>query len=143
MPPEMKAAVALVLSDGREFTVTMNHTVMFDAEQAAQLPLARLMAQAKLGFRGAVRTFLFVALRPRHPEVTLEQASEMTLREYATVDAALTKAFELAFPDLAEGKDDKNPPRTTSRTGKRSGASGAKPASTRKPSGKQRRARSS
>jgi hypothetical protein len=141
MPPEMKAEVPLKLDDGREFIVTMNHTVMFDAEQTSGQPLPRLMAQAKVGFMGSVRTFLFAGLRVRHPDVTLEEASEMTLREFDKVDAALTAAFKLAFPDAAGGKDDKNPPKAP-RTGKRSGASGAKPGSIRKPSGKQPRARS-
>lgn len=141
MPPEMKAEVPLTLEDGRQFIVTMNHSVMFDAEQASGLPLPRLMAQAKVGFMGSVRTFLFAALQPRHPDVTLEEASEMTLREFAKVDAALTQAFKLAFPD-AEGKESANPQPKAPRTGKGSGASGAKPGLTRKASGKQRRARS-
>lgn len=141
MPPEMKGEVPLKLDDGREFVLTMNHTVMFDAEQTSGLPLPRLMAQAKVGFMGSVRTFLFVALRPRHPDVTIEEASEITLREYDKVDAALTQAFKLAFPDPAGGKEDANPPKPA-RTGKRSGASGAKSASIPKRSGKQPRARS-
>lgn len=142
MPPQMKAEVPLVLDDGRQFVLTMNHTVMFDAEQASSLPLPRLMAQAKVGFMGSVRTFLFAALQPRHPDVTLEEASEMTLREFDKVDAALTEAFKLAFPDAAEGKESANPQPKAPRTGKGSGASGAKPGSSRKASGKQRRARS-
>lgn len=142
MPPEMKGEVTLDLGDGRVFVLTMNHGTMFDAENAAKMPLPRLMAQAKLGFIGALRTFLFAALQQRHPDVTLEQASEITLGHLDKVDAALTRSFEIAFPAAAEGKDSAHPHAKAPRTGKRSGASGAKRVSTPKPSGKQRRARS-
>lgn len=137
MPPEFKSEAILELADGRKFTLTMNNAILFDAEQASGIPLPRLMAQAKMGFLGATRAFLFASLRPLHPDVSMEQASQMTLREYDTVDAALTVAMKRAFPDIEveEGKQDSHPPKP--RRGKNSGRNGAKSASSRKRSGEQ------
>lgn len=143
MSNPMKAEVPLALDDGRTFVLTMDHAALFDAEQASGVPLARLMAQGKLGFMGPTRHFLLAGLKRHHPEMTIEEASAITLRHFDQVDAALVSAMKLAFPDdqPAEGKKGANPPKAP-RTGKRSGASGAKSGSIPNNSGKPRRARS-
>lgn len=132
----VKGEVPLTLSDGREFILVMDFEALVEAEGAAGQPLPNLMAQASLGFVGAQRSLLFGALRRHHSGVTLAECSEIMLSEINAAAPALTAAIEAAFPEAKEGKDGKNPP------GKTSGANGAKPDSTRKPSGKSRRPRS-
>lgn len=130
--------VALKLSDGREFTMILDMEALVEAESAYGKPLPRMMADAAAGFVGAVRAMLYGSLRAKHPRITLGEATAMFMSDSDAVTLALEQAGEAAFPaaNASEGKEAGNPP------GKPSGRSGAKPASTRKPSGGSRRARS-
>jgi hypothetical protein len=95
------------------------------------------MAAASQGFIGAIRALLFGALRARQPEITAAETAEIIMADFDAVGTALQAATDNGFPK-AEGKKPGNAPPA----GKTSGRSGAKPASTRKPSGAQPRARS-
>lgn len=138
MPNPVKGEVPLKLSDGREFVLTMDFEALVEAEGASNLPLPQLMAKAALGFVGAQRTLLFGALHRNHPEITVEDCSAIMLSEIDVATAALMKAIEAGFPaaKAAGGKEGANPPGPTS------GRSGAKRASSPKPSGAKPRGRS-
>lgn len=135
----IKGEVPLVLSDGRTFTLLLDMEALVEAETAYRKPMARMMADAAEGFVGATRAMLYGALRAKHPTITLRDASTMFQTDADAVADALERAVTASHPasEGGEGKDSPNPP------GKPSGANGAKPASTRKRSGGQRRAPSS
>lgn len=120
----IKGEVPLKLPDGREFTLVLDMEALVEAEGAYGKPLARMMADAQLGFVGAIRAMLYGALRYRHPSVTLREASEMFVGYRDEISAALENATLAAMPEDKEGA---NPPRAKAPRGKRSGGSGAKP----------------
>jgi hypothetical protein len=141
MPPLFAGEVPLKLSDGREFTLTFNNETLFEAEIASGKPLKIFMLELGMEFFGAIRVVLLVALRPKHPEIKIEDCSDMMMGgDLDVIEAAIKAGFTASHPDASqsEGKDGENPPR--GRGGTRSGRSGAKSASTRRPSGKQPRA---
>jgi hypothetical protein len=134
MPNPIKGEVPLKLDDGREFVLVLDMEALVEAEAAYGRPLARMMADAQLGFVGAIRAMLFGALRYKHPETTLRDASTLFAEHPDAISDALEAATEAAMP-TSEGKEGANPPPV----GKNSGPSGAKPARNPKPSGGQRR----
>lgn len=139
MPPLFAGEVPLNLSDGRKFTLTFNNETLFDAEQASGKPLKIFMTELGMEFFGAIRVMLLVTLRPKHRDIKMEDCSDMMMGgELDAVLAAIKAGFTVSQPDEApqEGKEGANPP--SGRRGTRSGGSGAKPASSRKPSGKRR-----
>lgn len=144
MPPKFNGEVPLTLGDGRAFTLTFNHETLFAAEMAYPFPLHVLLTHLQMERWGAVRAFLFAGLQPKHPEVTLEECGKMLLNgEVEAIGKSIIDGLDAAMPEPdVEDKEGANPP-SRPRRGKTSGASGAKRASSRKPSGKQRRAHSS
>jgi hypothetical protein len=141
MPNPLKGETPLKLGAG-EFVLVLDHEALIEAESLYGKPLAMLMADATLGFAGACRALLYGALRAHHPQVTAREASTLFLENSDAVSAALAEAAEAAFPKSAEGKQDPHPPMRAP-AGKRSGASGAKSSSIRKPSSGRRRAATS
>lgn len=139
MPNALKGETLLKLDDGREFVLVLDHEALIEAETLYRKPLPMLMADATLGFAGACRALLYGALRAKHPTVTPSEAATMFMENMDECGEALAAAAEAAFPKPAEGKQDSHPRKPA---GTRSGRSGAKSASTRKPSGEQRRASS-
>lgn len=119
-----KGEVSLKLSDGRQFTLVLDMEAFVEAESAYGKPLPLMMKDAGAGFVGAVRAMLYGALRAKHPQITLRDASGMFQTDAEAVSAALEQAAELAFPkgDGSEDKEGARPP------GKSSGRSGAKAA---------------
>lgn len=140
MPPEFNGEVPLVLSGGRTLTLTFNHETLFAAEKAYGEALHILLGHLQMDRWGAVRAFLFAGLQPKHPEITLCECGEMLLGgELEAIGKSIASGLDAAMPK--GGKEGENPPARAPR-GKSSGASGAKPGSSRKRSGKQPRARS-
>lgn len=133
----IKGEAPLKLSDGREYVLTLDFEALVEAEQAYGKPLPKLMADASVGFMGAVRALLFGALRAHHPDITAVETAEIIMSDFDAVGEALQAATQNGFPK-AEGKKSGN----ARPAGKTSGRNGAKPASTRKPSGARPRARS-
>lgn len=131
----LKGEAPLKLKDGREYTLVLDFEALVEAENAFGKPLPIIMAEASQGFMGAIRALLFGALRARQPDITAVEAAGIIMTDFDAVGAALQAATDVAFPK-SEGRESGNPAGTTS------GASGAKRASTRKPSGKPRPARS-
>lgn len=129
MPNPLKGEVALELADGRQLTLRLDYEGLIAAEQLYGKRLSALMADAALGFVGAIRALLYSAVRAHHPEIDAAEAAEIALRELDPVSEALGRAIEAAFPERdnegAEGRQRENP------RGKRSGRSGAKRGSSR------------
>jgi hypothetical protein len=141
MPPVFQGEIPLRLKDGREFTLTLNNETLFEAEQVYGKPVHYLLAHANLGFWGAIRAFLCAALRPKHPAITVADCAAMiTGGDLDAITKALESAIEAAMPDPA-GQEGEKGSRPTQR-GSSSGRNGARSASSRKPSGKPRPARS-
>lgn len=139
MSNPLKGEVELKLGDGREFKLVLDHEALIEAEGLYRKPLPLLMGDAMVGFVGAQRALFYGALRAYHPMVTPKEAGEIFLSHADDVAAALTKAGELAAPKDEGDREPSRPP-AKARTGARSGGSGAKPGSTPKASGGQRRA---
>jgi hypothetical protein len=133
----LKGEAPLKLSDGREFVFHLDFDALIEAEQAYGKPLPRLMADASQGYVGAVRALLIGGLRRHHPDFTTDDAAAIILTDFDAVATGMMAAVEAAFPK-SEGRE----PGNAGRTGVTSGRAGAKRASTRKPSGSKRRARS-
>lgn len=134
MPNPVKGEVALKLGDGREFVLVLDMEALVEAEGAYGKPLQQMMQDASAGFVGAIRAMLYGALRAKHPEVNLRDASELFRTDMDAVSSALANVSATAFPKAGggtEGKEPAHPP------GNGSGLNGAKPASTRKRSGAQ------
>jgi hypothetical protein len=141
MPNALKGETLLKLDDGRAFTLVLDHEALIEAETLYRKPLPILMSDASQGFAGACRALLYGALRAYHPAITAAEASALFFENMDEAGAALALAAEAGFPKPAEGKQDSHP-RKAHPAGTRSGGNGAKSASTRKPSGGQRRASS-
>jgi hypothetical protein len=133
----IKGEAPLVLSDGRTYTVVLDFEALVEAETLYGKPLPTLMADAAIGFVGAVRALLFGALRARHPDITAVDTAQIIMTDFDAVGAALQGATDNGFPK-AEGKK----PGNARPAGKTSGRNGAKQGSTQNPSGARPRARS-
>lgn len=123
MANPVRGEAALKLSDGRSLTLIMDMEALVEAESAYGKPMAQMMQDASAGFVGASRALLYGALRAKHPQLQLREASEMFASDGEAVAAAIAEAVEKGFPELTGGKDGANPP---ARRGKTSGSSGAK-----------------
>jgi hypothetical protein len=122
MANAIRGEVPLNLSDGRTFTLIMDMEALVEAESAYGKPLQKMMADAAQGFVGASRALLYGALRAKHPDVTLRDASAIFMTDADAAGEALTEAVEKGFPDAAKSAEGKvSRPRT-----KTSGGSGAK-----------------
>ena len=130
----------LTLKDGREFTLVLDHEALIGAEPIYRKPLHQIMADAGLGFQGAIAAIAQAAFLRHHPEVTRSDVLAMIRSDQVALTDALTKAGESAFPDAKDGDEGKD---SAARAGKNSGGNGAKRASSRKGSGTKRRAASS
>ena len=142
MPNALKGETPLKLADGREFVLVLDHEALIEAESLYRKPLPMLMSDAAQGFAGACRALLYGALRAKHPTVTASEASALFFENMDEAGAALAAAAEAGFPKPEEGKRDPHP-RRAPQAGKNSGRNGVNAGSTRKPSGTQRRARTS
>jgi hypothetical protein len=153
MPNPIKGETPLILDDGRAFTLVLDHEALVLAADAYGYGFAALLAHAMppedadgniIGQPkyAAIRALLFGALSWRHPEITLREASAITLQNFDAVYEALGSAGQRSFPKQgeAEGEQSSRPPKGKKSTGKRSGGNGAKSASNRKRSGEQPRA---
>ena len=123
MANPVKGEVPLNLSDGRSLTLVMDMEALVEAETAYGKPMAQMMQDAGQGFVGASRALLYGALRAKHPQLQLREASEMFATDGEAVAEAIGTAVERAFPEVAGGKESANP---LPRRGKTSGGSGAK-----------------
>lgn len=132
----VKGETRLALSDGREYTLVLDHEALVLAESGYGKPLDQLLGEAGQGFVGALRALLYGALQAKQPGATLAAATEMLFADRAAVMDAIEQAASLAFPTPAKdgGKAGNG------QAGKTSGGSGAKSGSTRKASGGKRRA---
>lgn len=153
MPNPLKGETPLNLGGGREFTLVLDYEALILAVDAYGKGFGELLADSMppededgnvVGHPkyGAIRALLFGALNYHHPEITLRGASALLLDNMEAVTAALAEAGERGLPKAEgnpEGKQGSHPPQR----GKSSGRSGAKSASTRKPSSGQRRATTS
>src|SRR3546814_19058309 len=95
------------------------------------------MSDASQVYVGAVRAILIGSLRRHHPDFTTDDAAAIILTDFDAVATGMMAAVEAAFPK-SEGRE----PGNAGRTGVSPGRGGAKRASTRKPSGRKPRARS-
>lgn len=139
----LKGEAPLVLKDGRSFTLVLGFAAYAAAERQYRKPFPEIMVEAQAGYMGAQAALLLGALQVHHPgELSAEEAGEMLISETDAVIAAISEAMELATPK-ADGRESGD--RETGkarRAGTSSGASGAKPVSTRTASGGKPRARS-
>lgn len=118
----LKGEVPLTLKDGRKYTLVIDMEALIEAESAYGKPLQQMMQDAAARFVGALRAILFGAMRAKHPDVTLRDASGIIMSDAEAVGTALSAAVGAGFPDVSEGKDGPRP------RGKTSGANGVKPA---------------
>lgn len=130
----LKGEAPLILADKRAFTLVFDMDALIEAESAYGKPMHKLAADASAGFLGAMRAMLYGAMRARHPDVSLEDVSQIILEDTLSVTTALTKALELSMPKPGKQGAAGNA-RPAPQPGKTSGASGAKRSSTRKRSG--------
>ena len=156
MTNAVKGETPLVLEDGRRFTLLGDHEALILASVAYGAGIAQLLAdiQPEMDEGGepvgepnyaGLRAMLFGMLNAFHPKVTLREASSILLVELPVVTEAVAAALENALPEkpaAAEDREAGNAP-VPRPDGKTSGASGAKPGSTRKASGGRPRKRSS
>lgn len=124
MANPIRGEIPLKLSDGRSLVLVMDMEALVEAEAAYGKPMAGMMADAGAGFVGASRALLFGALRTKHPEVTLREASAIMASDGEAAAAALSAAVEAGFPNASAGGNEQVKRQAT----KTSGASGAKPA---------------
>lgn len=138
MANAVKGETPLVLADGRVFKMVLDMEGMVEAEQRYRKPIHEVIIDMANGFLGALAALTQGALARFHPELTRTDALAMLQTDREIIAEALEAALAAAFPDeakaIAEGNG-ASPP-----DGQSSGRSGAKPASTRKPSGAPRRA---
>lgn len=136
MTNPVRGEADLKLKDGRTLTLVLDFEAYVAAEAAYGKPLAALTIDAATGFVGAMRAMFFGALRSNHLDIDVLEAGRIMSTDAVAVEAAMELAAKRAYPE-----EDKEPGKAESpRHGKASGASGAKSASTRKPSGGKRRA---
>lgn len=124
----IKGQTPLVLSDGREFTLVLDHEAMLGIEQAYGKPLPKVMAEAQEGFLSAIAAIAQAAFTRFHPDITRSDVIQIVMSENReAVTAALGQAADNAFPEAkpevgnATPKSGKSKPR-----GKTSGRNGAK-----------------
>ena len=122
----IKGETPLVLSDGREFTLIMDMEALVQAEEAYGKPLRVLMEQAQAEFIGAVRALLYGALRTKHEDLTLRDASEILMADQDAVRNALEEATKRGFPDASAQPEGKQAGNAKAPRGKTSRASGTK-----------------
>ncbi|MBX7496761.1 hypothetical protein K3172_12920 [Qipengyuania sp. 6B39] len=120
----LKGEVALVLSDGREFTLALDMEAMLTVEEATGKPLAKVMAMAGEGFLSASAAIALAAFQRHHPEITRADVLEMIRTDPEAVSAALEQASAAAFPEDKPGNA--KAPKAARPRGKSSGRSGAK-----------------
>jgi hypothetical protein len=137
MANSLKGEAPLVLADKREFTLVLDFEALIEAETVYGKPLKQLTHDAGRGFMGANRALIYGALQAHHAGLSLQEAGEILRDNTLAVADALARAFDQAMPEPVPPRAGGNvsapvasPPR-----GKTSGASGARPSSTRKRSG--------
>lgn len=136
----LKGEVALALPDDRNLTLVLDHEALISAEGAFGEPMHLLLAKMELGFVGAVRAFLWGALRTHHPEITKTDAAAILFEHGELVQEALKQAREAAAPDAPEPDEEAEGNAPRRQDGKTSGGNGAKSGSSPKRSSKQPRA---
>lgn len=122
MANPVKGEVPLNLTDGRKLTLVLDFEALVEAEGAYGKPLPQMMGDASQGFVGAVRALLYGALRAKHPQITLRDASALFQTDAEAVSASLEQAASAAFPKEQSGSAEGKAPQP----GKTSGRSGAK-----------------
>ena len=140
MTNPLKGEAALVLDDGRRFNLVLDIEGLITAEGVFGQPLERMMIAANMGLVGAHRAMLFGALQRHHRDLTLDDVTQIVMKNRAVVIDMLTKAIEAAFPEPSEEADRGNGKARPA--GKSSGSNGAKRASIRNSSGRKPRAAS-
>lgn len=126
MANKVKGETPLVLSDGREFTLVLDHEALLSIEESTGKPLPRVMAMAGEGFITSTAAIAQAAFARYHPEVTLAEVVRMVMSDDSdALEEALGKAVEAAFPDSEKSGNGKAPKAKPQR-GKTSGRSGAK-----------------
>lgn len=124
MANPLKGEAVLVLEDGRKFTLTMDFEALVLAERAYDKPVEKMLADAIEGFSGALRALLWAALRLRHSQISMDDATDILTADRMAVIGALTAALNDSMPDKVEGDTSGN--RKARRAGKSSGGNGAK-----------------
>lgn len=125
MPNDLKGETPLVLSDGREFTLALDHEALLGVEQSYGKPLHKAMADAQEGFLSAVAAIAQAAFTRFHPNVTRGDIIKMVMSaDRDAVTDALGVAAENAFspPTKAPVGNAKSKPARPGRTSGRSGA---------------------
>lgn len=126
MANKVKGETPLVLSDGREFMLVLDHEALLSIEEATGRPLPRVMAMAGEGFISSTAAIAQAAFARHHPEVTRAEVVKMVMSDDSdALEEALSNAVEAAFPDSEKSGNAKAPKAKTQR-GKTSGRSGAK-----------------
>ena len=127
MSNSLKGETPLVLSDGREFTLVLDHEALLGIEQSYGKPLPRVMAEAAEGFLGAIAAVAQAAFSRHHPDVTRGDVLKIVMsEEQDKLTDALADASKAAFPDPEPAGNVPAPKAKKPQRGKTSGRSGAK-----------------
>lgn len=123
MAVSVKGEVPLALSDGRELVLCMDFAMRCKVEDLCGKPFHKVAEDAEAGFQRAIRDLLWGALQRSHPEMSLDDVTELISAHEHEMNDALSRAADAAAGKV-EGEQVGNAPRR--RTGKSSGGSGAK-----------------
>lgn len=122
----VKGETPLVLDDGREFTLVLDHEALLGVEQTYGKPLHKAMADAQEGFLSAVSAIAQAAFTRFHPEVSRGDILKMVMSaDRDALTSALGTAAENAFSP-PDGKAGNGAASASPQRGKTSGRSGAK-----------------
>ncbi|WP_157014896.1 GTA-gp10 family protein [Mesorhizobium xinjiangense] len=107
-----RGQVSLEAGD-KAYTLSFSVNAICELEDALDRPVARIAEELNdpENIRmSTVRSVIWAALQDCHPGTTIQEAGEIaTVAGTTAIMEALGRAFQLAFPDAAEGKGKPRP----------------------------------
>lgn len=126
MSNALKGETPLVLGDGREFTLVLDHEALLGIEGSYGKPLPRVMAEAAEGFLSATAAIAQAAFTRHHPDMTRGDVLKIVMSgDQEKLTEALAEASAAAFPDQEPAGNAPAPKVKKTPRGKTAGRSGA------------------
>jgi hypothetical protein len=124
MTNPIKGEAALVLADGRQFTLVLDMEALLGVEEATGKPLPQVMAMAGSGFMSAMAAIAQAAFARHHPDVARADVLAIMQTDQQALTDALSKASDAGFLQPSAGGKGAAPAARPG--GKSSGRSGSK-----------------